>query len=266
MCRLRTRRFRIGVFTSILMLWAGACSTPDPNSDHFSVRISTPQQEAEYVCQLIEGIGYYRSRGYTPELPDHPLVDAGVQEAAEGRFDPSLCATLYPLFEEELYEARLYTGPYRRAIRALPELDQAHDVFLHYDETWGFRTFDAYEILLTLYGPGGTFDAQEGRIWLAITDAGSFKMGNEPGMVILHEAVHVGIDEPIVRRFGLSQRVTERIVDRFIVDHFSALMPDYVSQGLGDPSIDPYLDQADSWERLPEYVARYADGSGLPGQ
>ena len=249
---------RITVISIAITIGAIACSVAEPHSAHFSVNISTAQQEADYTCDLIEGIDYFTSRGYTPEFPDHPLIDSMVEESSQGRFDRAQCASLDSLFEEDIYQARLYNRPYRRVIRALPALDQAHDVFMQYNQKWDFRTFDHYEILLTLYGPGGMFDTKTGKIWLMITDAGSFKMGDDPANVIVHEAVHIGLDEPIVERFGLSQGVTEHLVDRFITDHFHDLLPDYEAQELGDLSIDPYLNHPDSWERLPEYIAQYA--------
>lgn len=252
------QNYRLILLGIMLVFSAYGCAGPETATEHFAVSINTPQQEADYTCHLIEGITYYTSRGYTPELPEHPYVDALLQDVSQGSFDQAQCETLDSLFEEELYQARLYTRPYHKVLQALPVLEQAYEAFNHYNQAWGFDVFVTYQILLTLYGPGGTFDSQTGTIWLMITDAGSFKMGDDPAMVITHEAVHIGIDGPIVQRFGLDQPVTERIVDRFVTDHYQALLPDYRMQALGEASIDPYLNHPDSWERLPEYIAQYA--------
>jgi hypothetical protein len=48
-------------------------------------------------------------------------------------------------------------------------------------------------------------------------------MNDDPAYTIVHEATHIGIDEPIAQRFRLSQPAIEQIVDRFIVDHLETI-------------------------------------------
>ena len=259
--RLKTSR-AMSFAVVLLTVLAVGCSSQDSSAPHFAAEISGPEQEAAYVCGLIEHFDYFRDRGYTPELPDHPAVDAILREQFQGSFEEEDCASLSHVFEE-LYDRSGYTRAHRKVVRILPRAEQAYGVFLEYKKQWGFRVADQYMVLLTLYGPGGMFDPQEGIIWLMITDAGSFKMNDDPTYTIVHEATHIGIDEPIVRRFGLSQAVSERIVDRFIVDHFGEILPEYQMQEMGDPAIDPYLNHRDSWERLPEYIGQYVEESAL---
>jgi hypothetical protein len=233
------------------------CGSSQPADLHFSVEISSPQQEAAYVCTLIQQVGYFRERGYMPELPDHVSVDALLQKAIHGTIREEDCAPLLTLFEGELYDERAYRRAERTVARALPRVEPVYEVFLSYRDKWGFHVPEHYRVLLTLYGPGGMFDPERGIIWLMITDAGSFKMNDDPAYAIIHEATHIGIDGPVVQRFELPQPMIERIVDRFVVDHFADILPEYQLQRLGDPAIDALLDHPDSWERLPEYVGTF---------
>ena len=178
-----------------------------------------------------------------------------------GPLDPQDCTKLRQAFEEDIYDVNDYRGAYRKVERVLPRVDQVYRVFMQYNELWGFQVHERYRVQLTRYGPGGMFDAENGTIWLMITDAGSFKMHEDPSYVIIHEATHIGFDEPIVARYGLQQPALERLVDQFVVDHFDTILPEYPMQALGDRSIDPYLAQPDSWERLPEYIAEFVADS-----
>ena len=46
-------------------------------------------------------------------------------------------------------------------------------------------------INLTLYGPGGSYNPQEGSIILMITKEGTFKQSLDPAETIVHEIVHI---------------------------------------------------------------------------
>jgi len=229
----------------------------DTSAEHFTAIVSSPEQEAEYVCDLIQNYEYFRVRGYGLDLPAHPVVDELLEKEQAGTLQASDCAALHQAFEEDIYDERDYRRAYRKVKRSLQDVDQVYPVFQEYNELWRFTLHDTYEVRLTLYGPGGMFDSESGTIWLMITDADSFKMHDDPKYVIIHEATHIGLDKPIVARYGLAQPALERLVDQFIVHHFSEILPEYPMQELGDRSIDPYLADRYSWILLPKHIKAY---------
>jgi len=75
---------------------------------------------------------------------------------------------------------------------------------------------------------------------------------------MLHEAVHIGIENTIVSKYGLSHWTKERIVDQFMIRHFMDVCPDYRMQSNAETDIDIIFWEADTWDNLPERVRRYA--------
>lgn len=258
----RVQTLITGILAVLLLLCVIGCSTDQSatqfRSEHFIAQISQPEQEAAYVWALIKESGYFRERGYSVSLPRHGFVEELVGRERQGTLREEDYAELVELFKGEIYEAKAYERAYREVGRALSRIETVYGVFLDYDAKWGFKVWDQYEIRLTLYGPGGMFDPERGIIWIMITDAGSFKMNSDPAYVVIHEATHIGVDG-LFRRYSLPQPVMERVVDKFVVDHFSEILPKYRMQEWADTAIDPYLGHPDSWDRLPEYIGRYAE-------
>jgi hypothetical protein len=69
--------------------------------------------------------------------------------------------------------------------------------------------------------------------------------------------VHIGIEECIIQKYGLRHWTKERIVDRFVYDHFLSILPGYPMQSKGDTSIDPYLSGEGAWDDLPSRIEEF---------
>jgi hypothetical protein len=95
---------------------------------------------------------------------------------------------------------------------------------------YGFRTFGHYDVVLTLYGPGGGYDSSTGRITL-FTDAEGHGRFDKPfAHTIVHEMVHIGIQKRIVEAKQLTHSDKERLVDRVCLLAFDDLLPGYKVQ------------------------------------
>ncbi len=98
---------------------------------------------------------------------------------------------------------------------------------------WEFKTFDDYNVIFTLYGTGGSYDPDHGTVTLFTTTEGGFMNYEEPANTIIHEIVHMGIEESIVQRYNLSHGLKERIVDTIVFIMFGELLPEYKMQNMG---------------------------------
>ena len=70
---------------------------------------------------------------------------------------------------------------------------------------------------------------------------GDFKQYDNPANTLIHEIIHMGIEESIIQRYQVSHPLKERIVDQLVLLHFRTLLPNYRLQEMGEDRIDPYL-------------------------
>ncbi len=173
-------------------------------------RPQTPQEAFSYIEKLYPQLPWFKENGYQVALPEHPIF-AILQQNPRALSDAER-PELEELFVTEVYSASQYDCSLRNLKEWGPLITQGLEKLAALKENWGFNLMETYEVVLTLYGPGGDCDPQKGTVLLFTTPSGGFKRsaGYE---VLLHEIVHIGIEEPIVRKYNLSYWETERLVD-----------------------------------------------------
>jgi len=148
-------------------------------------------------------------------------------------------------FEKGLHHAREKIAVIKEALSRLPELNKL----------WGFKIFPKYEVRLTLYGPGGNYDSDTGTVIMLTRHDGSFKK-KRPHDTIIHEFVHIGIQENIVIHYKLAHWETERLVDLICFIYFKDILPEYGLQKKGDARIDEFVN-AETIKSLPSAIESY---------
>ena len=73
---------------------------------------------------------------------------------------------------------------------------------------------------------------------------------------IIHELVHLGIEESIVVRYKLTQSEKERVVDYICKYYFEDLLPKYSMQRIGARRMDKFIN-AESIRNLPMAIENY---------
>jgi hypothetical protein len=173
----------------------------------FVFRAAAVDEELGYLRYLAEKRAFYRANGYSPSLPDHPLfVPLGPSEEAGAAVDWQV---LDAVFRASLYRP----GDYEAGIRALRDeqgrLASAMAVLQTWKGAWGFDLRDAYAVVLTLYGVGGSYDVASGRILGFPTRCiGFFCIGGHPvGRRLL---VRLPTAEEGVARYRFAKRFMRR--------------------------------------------------------
>jgi hypothetical protein len=159
--------------------------------------------------------------------------------------------------KRSVYERNDYLKGYQKITETIPTIEKAITILSEVQMKWNFALLPEYQIALTLYGPGGSYDPEIGRILLQTTTAGTFKGYNNPANTIIHEIIHIGIESSIVKKYNLTHTLKERIVDRIVQILFCDLLTDYRLQGFGDSSIDNYLKSKDDFINLPHNIEKY---------
>ncbi|MFH1295185.1 MAG: hypothetical protein ABIH84_01230, partial [bacterium] len=130
--------------------------------------------------------------------------------------------------------------------------------FLKLQEVWGFKVFPTYTVKLTKYGPGGSYNSDTGEIIMLTTVDGDFKQ-LYPVDTVIHESVHIGIEDIIVKKYHLSHTEKERLVDLMCRDLFQDTLKDCRLQSIGDSKVNPFITGKMDVYNLPTQIEKYIE-------
>ena len=223
-----------------------------------TISIPTIQQEATSVWRTINDIAFFEKTGYTINLPDHPMIDTLIVKSKKGTFGSEDFARIYQLLEEGVYSKKDYKKARKKVKSQLKLIRQALDTLSANKNNWNwdFKLFDTYEVVFTLYGSGGSYNSDNGQITLYTTPKGQFKSYKKPANTIIHEIVHIGIEESIIQHHQVNHAMKERIVDLMVKRLFGEWLPEYKLQDMGDYRMDEYLKRKNDVRSLNESVEK----------
>jgi hypothetical protein len=248
------------LLTVLIILVLGMCGTTayaDGPLPCFHVTIPSVEQEAAFVWKLLTNITFYDRNHYALSMPHSDIVSMLLEKARKNELSGKDLSLLQKGFQTTVYNRMDYRNGYRAIADVLPTADAKVAILQNYHDKWGFYLPPQYDLQLTLYGPGGSYDPKAGTIVIMTTKEGVFKRGRNPLETMLHEAVHIGIENTIVSKYGLSHWTKERIVDLFMMRHFKDVCPDYRMQPNAETDIDIIFREEDTWDNLPERVRKY---------
>lgn len=235
-----------------------SCRSQTPSAQ-LTISIPTIEQEATSVWRTINDIEFLENLGYSIVLPKHEQIDSLIAKSKRKEFGNQDYATIYQLLESDIYKETDYQAAKEKVVKEqamlLNMLGQIEAERNSYD--WDFKMFEEYDIVFTLYGSGGSYDPETGRVTLFTTPEGAFKKYQNPANTIIHEITHLGMETSIILKHKLPHGLKERLVDRFVFTHFGEQLPEYKVQNMGDPAIDTYLKEAADFERLDAVLKEY---------
>lgn len=225
-------------------------------TERIKINIPTPEDETEYIWQNIQAIPFFDKNGYSISLPKHVFINNLLKKARNNNLKETDKDSLLLILRDSIHKIKDYEIGCNIIRNILPQINKVIDSLLCYQK-WGFVVFQEYKINLTLYGPGGSYNNETGVIILQTFSNGNFKQYKNPENTIIHEIIHIGIEEPIINKFNLPHQLKERIVDLFVIKHFSELLPEYKLQNYGDKRIDNYLTGKNNFIDLPLIIETF---------
>lgn len=227
------------------------------NPERIEVRIPTVDEETHYVWTIIQDIEFYDQYGYDISLPSGDVIDDLIDKSREGNLTPEEYSLLEAFMQKDVYSESDYQKGYEKIQNALPLVNRMIDYIGQGSRNWNFNIFEKYKVTLTLYGPGGSYNPDEGSILFYTTPKGKFKQYDNPSNILIHEITHLGIEESIIMKFNVPHGLKERIVDTFVYLNFHELLPEYRIQPMGDNRIDAKLHTSRDLENLADIVKRF---------
>ncbi len=219
------------------------------------IRPQTPEEEFNYLLDVLEETPFYKQNNYKIELSDHPEF----QKIATGQTSLETVdkKRLRELFITEIYDPSFFDAGMRSLEQSRGQIVPAFPRFAEFNKQWGFKVFPEYQLTLTRYGPGGEYFYNEGRVVMMTRKDGTFKKPN-PAHTGVHELVHIGIQSNIVEQLGLTHWEKERTVDRICMLKFGDILPNYLPNSKGDTRVDSFITEA-SLSDLPSAIGRYVN-------
>ncbi len=219
----------------------------------------TVQQEATSIWRTINDITFFEKQGYTVHLPKDALIDSLMAKSKNGTFGNGDYQAIYALVENQVFDPKNY----EKAKQSVEEQIDLLSEFVNEIDSgksqwdWKFKMFDSYKVVFTLYGTGGSYDPDMGTITLLTNKEGGFMKYKNPAYTIIHEISHMGMEYSIVRKYGLSHGLKERVVDTFVYLMFHEQLPKYQIQNMGDKNIDRYLNKKKDIESLDSIIREF---------
>ncbi|WNJ19044.1 hypothetical protein [Pontibacter sp. G13] len=227
---------------------------PSMGQDRINLQIPTAESEVAYIWQTIRDISFFEEHGYQVSLPAGELVEELKEKARAGRLSDSDFERLEGFFKDNVYQPEDYRAGYEKIKAELPRLNDMLQTLAACEYVWGFQLFEQYEVRLTLYGPGGSYDPDAGSIIIYTTPDGRFKSYDNPINTLIHEMVHIGIENSIIRKYKVPHTLKERIVDTIVLLHFGSELPDYRAQEMGESRTDERLTSLAELQHLDQIV------------
>ena len=243
---------------SLLVLVSISCR-PQDASNRLSIGIPTIEQEATSIWRTINDIEFLEEQGYQISLPELEQIASLIDKSRAGTFGNKDFGSIQQLLSESIFDPQDYKAALEK-VKAQRTLINGFIQQLAVDtpnRKWEFTFFERYEIVLTLYGTGGSYDPDNGTVTLFTTPEGAFKNYENPANTITHEIVHMGIEQPIVQKYQLPHALKERVVDRFEYVLIGEQLPNYKMQPMGNEQIDDLLKQREDFWRLGAIMEQY---------
>ncbi|MEM6804902.1 MAG: hypothetical protein AAF696_26125 [Bacteroidota bacterium] len=246
-----------------LILWilVSLYTPPIFSQNNIQINIPTAEEEAEYVWRNIQDIKFFDQYGYQAKFPTHSLLDSLLEKSRQNSLEEADYEDLLDLMKEEIYARTDYQNGFQKIDQHRALINQLINRHKSQERRWSFKAFDSYQINLSLYGPGGSYNNEDGSILLFTTKEGSFKQYENPSNTIIHEIIHIGIEESIIQNHKISHPDKERIVDRYVSIMFGGQLSDYRVQNMGNKDLDELLQTKEDLYDLESKIVKYSEGN-----
>ncbi|MEQ9300926.1 MAG: hypothetical protein RIF33_20295 [Cyclobacteriaceae bacterium] len=233
------------------------CGFVQKPAPRIEVVIPTANQEADYVWRTLQDMRFFDERGYDVSLPTGNLIETLKKKSLDNQLSQGDFKSLKKFIRDSVYSSSAYQSGYKKAEKGALQVENMLSKILESPRNWEFKVFSKYQVLLTLYGPGGSYDPDEGTVLLFTTADGQFKQYTDPANTLIHEITHIGMEASIMAPFDVPHGLKERIVDTFVHLNFQDQLPEYRIQQMGDERFGEYVRTREQLSELRSIVESF---------
>lgn len=245
---------RISIF-----LYVGFLYFPLIGQDYIDIQIPSAEEETDYVWRTIIDIAFFEQHNYQLSLPQGPMIEKLKVKSRAKQLTDEDYEQLKNFMVTRVYRKQDYIAGYEKIAEQEVLLNKMIRRLGRHKRDWSFKVYESYPVVLTLYGSGGSYDPDNGRIIVFTTSDGRFKTSDNAAHVVIHEVVHIGLEQSIIQVLKVPHVLKERIVDRFVLAYFRKWIPSYRVQEMGEDRIDPFLQKKKDAKVLKSKVKQVLD-------
>lgn len=183
------------------------------------------------LWRILGDMKFFKDNGYLINLPDNDIVNKILNNSEELKdIDKE---EFRKIFIDQIYR-QIPTEPIKDIISDGREL--LNNIFKKLrilNKNWGFEVYDKYYIHLTLWGVSGSYNRDTQSIVIMTDGDGIPKTNRKSVLTIIHEMVHIGIENIIVKKYNLTHKEKEHVVNMICREYLGNLLPDYKYQTQG---------------------------------
>ena len=222
-------------------------------SAHFLVRPNTVEEEVDRLRHTFKKRDFYLKEDYVPQLP------VGLELKSWTTFNEN--SIRESVIKE--YDSEVYARCVKILDSRLKRVDPVFPILKKLNNLWGFKVYPKYTVKLTKYGVGGSYDLIGNSVRIRITSTGMFP--KSPEQIVVHEIIHIGIEQILVREYDLNHSEKEYLVDLIMIHLLDDYLPGYkevYSEQINMNRIEGFLDLIPyfSSKEFPNYVRGYKKG------
>ncbi len=225
--------------------------------NRIKINIPSVEEETNYIWRNIQDISFFEQHGYSLSLPKGEIIEELKVKSKNNQLVQQDFYNLLEFMTKEVYNLNQYQEGFKRIEEKSVLINKMVNKLSKCKRNWGFKEFEIYQINLTLYGPGGSYNPENGSILIFTTQQGQFKQYENPSNTIIHEIIHIGIEESIINKFQVPHPLKERIVDLFVQLNFKKYLPEYRIQNMGDKRIDTLLGKKRNLKNLDKIINEF---------
>jgi hypothetical protein len=241
-----------------LIIFLTSCQSKSQN--RIFINIPSAKTEAEYIWRTIQDIKFFEEHNYQVSLPEGELIEQLKEKSESANLNSTDYEKLEMFVRDSIYNEKEYQKGHNKIQNELELINNMINQIDVSNFKWDFKEFESYQVNLTLYGPGGSYNPNEGTILIYTTPNGQFKNYENPANTIIHEVVHIGIEESIISKYNVPHSLKERIVDTFVSLNFGQYLPEYKIQDMGDLRLDSFIKKESDLNDLGEIVEQILKG------
>lgn len=219
-------------------------------------RAQTPKEAFDYILYVSKKLAWYNKVGFKSVLPQHKAF-ATLYSA--GQVNKEEETSLRHIFYTEIYRVEDFTAGLQTIEKITPVIDSILERLRTLNKNWNFKLLPKYEVVLTLYGPGGNSsfkDNDNTGLLICRTDSkGTFQ--RNPIEQYIRAIIRLGIYKNITRTFKLTYEEHERLIDSICSRYCADLAPNYWMLPITD--IHTFISKEEIEKSLPLAVEKFIE-------